>query len=182
MKSILPTLCLLACSASIAGDIEPVAINLDELEWGPPGGGNGFPLGVRTARQGVDPVSGGKTYYSMFPAGSHFDLHWHTHDEYVVVVAGTPTIRLGDRDHVLTVGSYVVIPGGLNHSWTVPEGASEAVILVRRAGPADFHFVEDRRLPEYVTMCVTEIAHEPWRDSHGLQHQQVATTPGAARR
>ncbi len=51
------------CSVSIAADVEPVAVDLDELEWGLPGGGNGFPVGVHTATQGVDPVSGGRTYY-----------------------------------------------------------------------------------------------------------------------
>ena len=56
----------------------PMAIDLDAIEWGPPGGGNGTPLGLRTARMGVDPVSGGVTYYAMFPAGTHFDTHWHT--------------------------------------------------------------------------------------------------------
>lgn len=76
-------------------------------------------------------------------AGSHFDLHWHTHDEYVVVVAGSLALRLGDRDYDLKTGSYVVIPGELNHSWTVHEGEEGAIILVRRAGAADFHFVED---------------------------------------
>ena len=60
-------------------------------------GGNGFPVGVRTARQGVDPDTGGITYYAMFPAGSHFDLHWHSHDEYVVVVAGELSIQLGEQ-------------------------------------------------------------------------------------
>ncbi|MEE4162799.1 MAG: cupin domain-containing protein [Woeseiaceae bacterium] len=77
-------------------------------------------------------------------AGSHFDLHWHTHDEYVVVVAGSLALRLGARDHDLKTGSYVVISGELKHSWTVPEGEEDAIILVRRGGTADFHFVEDR--------------------------------------
>ena len=122
---------------------QPLAVNLDELEWGPPGGGNGSPLGLRTARQGVDPKTGGQTYYAMFPAGSHFDLHWHTYDEHVVVVKGELTIELGDEVYELSTGSYIVIPGKLNHSWDVPEGGDEAVILVRRAGPADFHYVID---------------------------------------
>jgi len=121
---------------------EPLAIDLKDVPWGAPGGGNGFPVGVRTARQGVDPDTGGITYYAMFPAGSHFDLHWHSHDEYVVVVAGELSIQLGEQTHSLSVGSYVVIPGELPHSWTVPAGETDAVILVRRAGPADFHFVE----------------------------------------
>ncbi|MFL2850109.1 MAG: cupin domain-containing protein [Pseudohongiellaceae bacterium] len=121
---------------------QPLALNLDKVEWGPPGGGNGSPVGVRTARQGIDPETGGITYYAMFPAGSHFDTHWHTYDEHVVVVKGEVTIVLGDEATDLTVGSYVVIPGKLNHSWDVPAGGSEAVIVVRRVGPADFHFVQ----------------------------------------
>lgn len=120
----------------------PLVINLSELEWGPPGGGNGFPVGVRTARQGIDPVTGGITYYALFPAGSHFDLHWHTHDEYAVVVSGNLEILLADETHALDVGSYIVIPGSQNHSWSVPADGDDAVILVRRAGPADFTFVE----------------------------------------
>jgi mannose-6-phosphate isomerase-like protein (cupin superfamily) len=133
---------LLALAPAASAQVEPLAVDLDDLEWSPPGGGNGFPIGVRTATQGYDPISKGRTYYALFPTGSHFDLHWHTYDEYVVVVAGSPKIQLGEEGHELSVGSYVVIPGKVNHSWTVPEGGEDAIILVRRAGPADFHFVE----------------------------------------
>jgi mannose-6-phosphate isomerase-like protein (cupin superfamily) len=124
-------------------ETQPLATNLDEVEWGPPAGGNGSPLGLRTSRQGIDPETGGITYYAMFPAGTHFDLHWHTHDEHVVVVKGQVTIVLGEQVHNLKTGSYIVIPGKLNHSWDVPAGDSEVVILVRRVGPADFHYVKD---------------------------------------
>lgn len=124
-------------------ETRPLATNLDEVEWGPPAGGNGSPLGLRTSRQGIDPETGGITYYAMFPAGTHFDLHWHTHDEHVVVVKGQVTIVLGEQVHNLKTGSYIVIPGKLNHSWDVPAGDSEVVILVRRVGPADFHYVKD---------------------------------------
>lgn len=120
---------------------DPYAINLDELEWGPPGGGNGVPLGTQTVRQGVDPKTGGITYYALFPAGTHFDLHWHSYDEFVVVVQGAVTLELGPDTHDLKAGAYVVIPGKMNHSWDVPDG-SDVIILVRRAGPADFHFIE----------------------------------------
>ena len=121
---------------------QPLAINLADIPWGPPGGGNGIPVGVRTARQGIDPVTGGIMYYALFPAGSHFDLHWHTYDEFVVVIKGAVTIELGEETYSLAVGSYVVIPGKMNHSWDVPAG-DDVVILVRRAGPADFNFVEE---------------------------------------
>ena len=143
MKSLLPVLLLLACSVALSSDVKPLAVNLDDLEWSPPGGGNGFPVGVRTATQGYDPVTEGRTYYALFPAGSHFDLHWHTYDEYVIVIAGKPIIQLGDQEYELSVGSYVVIPGKVNHSWTAPDGDEDVIILVRRAGPADFHFVKN---------------------------------------
>ena len=138
------TVCLLiqCCLIQATLATEPLATDLNDVPWGAPGGGNGFPVGVRTARQGVDPDTGGITYYAMFPAGSHFDLHWHSYDEYVVVVAGELFIQLGEQTHSLFVGSYVVIPGKLPHSWSVPAGEKDAVILVRRAGPVDFYFVE----------------------------------------
>lgn len=123
--------------------LSPLATTLEQIQWGPPGGGDGYPVGVRSSRQGIDPVTGGITYYALFPSGSHFDLHWHTHDEFVVVVQGTVTIELGEQTHTLEVGSYIVIPGHLNHSWDVPvAGGEDAIILVRRGGPADFNFVK----------------------------------------
>jgi len=122
--------------------LTPSATALKDIEWGPPGGGNGFPVGVQTALMGVDPVTEGKTYYALFPAGSHFDLHWHTHDEFVVVAKGTVKIELGEKVHIVNVGSYIVIPGKVNHSWDVPSDGEDVIILVRRSGPADFNFVE----------------------------------------
>ncbi len=133
---------LLLFQSSLVIGAENKVVDLATLQWGPPGGGNGFPLGVQTARQGVDPDTGGITYYARFPAGTHYDLHWHTHTEWVVVVAGELSMQLGDEHYELTVGSYIVIPGDVNHSWTVPAGGEPAVILVRRAGPADFFFVD----------------------------------------
>ena len=132
----------LQAEESSASLFEPVALTLADVEWGPPGGGNGAPVGVQTARQSIDPVTGGITYYAKFPAGSHFDMHWHTHDEFVVVVQGTVTIVLGEESHSVSTGSYIVIPGKLNHSWDVPDGGEDAVIVVRRGGPADFNYVD----------------------------------------
>ncbi|MEC7845986.1 MAG: cupin domain-containing protein, partial [Gemmatimonadota bacterium] len=112
------------------------------VAWGPPGNTPRFPQGVRTAQLGVDPDNGGPTYYALFPAGSHFDLHWHTHAEHVAVMSGEVTIVLGEETYSLSTGGYIVIPAKMNHSWDVPSGGADAVILVRRRGPADFNFVE----------------------------------------
>lgn len=127
---------------STAPATEPRVMSVDDIPWGPPGGGNGYPVGLRTARLSTDPATGGVSYYARFPAGSRFDRHWHTHDEYVVVARGTITITLGEKVHTLGAGAYIVIPGKLPHVWDVPTG-EDAVIFVRRAGPADFHFVKN---------------------------------------
>ncbi len=121
---------------------EPLVLNLDEIDWGPPGNTPRFAQGTRTVQLGTDPDSGGPIYYAKFPAGSHFDLHWHTHTEFVVVVSGRVTFVLGEETHSLSPGSYVVIPARMNHSWDVPAGGEDSVILVRRRGPADFNFVD----------------------------------------
>ena len=120
----------------------PLVINLDDIEWGPPGNTPRFAQGTQTAQLGTDPDNGGPIYYAKFPAGSHFDLHWHSHTEYVAVLSGNVTFVLGEETHSLSPGSYVVIPARMNHSWDVPPGGEDSVILVRRRGPADFNFVD----------------------------------------
>ena len=118
---------------------QALVVNFEDADWGQPGTRDGFPQGVQSAPLGIDPENGGPTYFARFPAGSHFDLHWHTHAEYGAVLSGAVTIVLGENSHSLSPVSYIVIPARMNHSWDVPPG-NEVVILVRRRGPADFNF------------------------------------------
>jgi len=141
---LLLALCSTALPATAAAQTPtevPFVINFQDAEWGPPGNTPRFPQGVRTTQLGTDPDNGGPIYLALFPTGSHFDLHWHSAAEYVVVLQGEVTIVLGEETHGLTPGSYVVIPERMSHSWDVPPG-EDAVILVRRRGPADFNFVD----------------------------------------
>ena len=119
---------------------ESLAINLDDVEWGEAGDGSIAPAGTRTALQSTNPNTGGISYYAWFPAGGFFDKHWHTHDEYVVLISGEVTIKLGKEIYNLKPGAFIVIPGGMPHSWDIPE-TGDAIILVKRDGPPDFHFV-----------------------------------------
>ena len=119
----------------------PLAINLTDVEWGKPGDGKIAPAGTRTSLQSTNPNTGGISYYAWFPAGGFFDKHWHTHDEYVVLISGEVTVSLGEEVYNLTPGAFIVIPGGVPHYWDVPE-TGDAIILVKRDGPPDFHFVD----------------------------------------
>lgn len=120
-------------------------LSLESIQWGKPGGGEGFPVGVQTQLIETDDKTFGISYYARFPAGSHFDLHWHSFDEFATVLQGEVTLQLNGESLKLAAGGYVKIPGRAAHSWDVPNesGAEQDVILlVRRAGPADFHFVK----------------------------------------
>ena len=74
---------------SAASEQEPLVFRIEAAKWSPPSEGlGGFPKGVQTASLGIDPVSGGETYYARFSAGSHFELHWHSYAEYATVLNG----------------------------------------------------------------------------------------------
>lgn len=135
-------------SAGSAASAQVLTDSVDAIAWGPAGGGGGFPLGVRTMRVATDASTQGITYYALFPAGSLFEAHWHSFDEYAVVLRGELVIELGGEAQRLAAGAYVEIGGKQVHSWRVPaskasgDPAEDVILLVRRAGPADFHFLE----------------------------------------
>ena len=139
-----------ACTAKKAepGQVEtnslPQPISLETANWSEPySGPQGFPKGAQRATVSTDPATGGETYYARFPKGTKFDMHWHAHSEYAVVLGGTVTHLIANEKHVLGVGDYVVVPAKVPHGWEV--GPSEdALLLIRRDGPADFNFVQTR--------------------------------------
>ena len=124
---------------------ETVNFSLESIKWGKPGGGGGYPVGVRTQLIETDESTAGISYYALFPAGSHFDLHWHSFDEFATVLQGEVTLQLNGEALKLAVGGYVKIPGRAEHSWDVPNVTGrkqDVILLVRRRGPADFHFAK----------------------------------------
>ena len=123
-----------------SGTANPV-FRLDTVTWSPPYDGPlGYPKGAQRSSLGIDSVTGGETYYARFPAGSRFELHWHSHAEYAVVLRGTVTHTLGQVTQRLSAGDYVVIPPKTNHGW-VADAGGDVFLLIRRDGPADFNFV-----------------------------------------
>jgi len=139
-------LSLLIYVGSLPVNAADAILSIDDIDWGAAGGGGGFPVGVRTQLVATDKSTQGITYYAWFPEGSNFDMHWHSFDEYAVVLQGNVFLNLAGKELSLEAGAYVEILGKINHSWNVPAGkdgsSNNVILLVRRAGPADFHFVE----------------------------------------
>jgi len=120
----------------------PLVMNWQTVTWDPPAPERPrFPTGLQNAQITIDPKTGGPTYLARFPAGSRFEMHWHTYTETAVVMEGTVDIVLDGTRHTASAGSYILIPGKVHHTWFVPEDG-DVVLLARRDGPADFHFVE----------------------------------------
>jgi len=139
-------LSLLIYVGSLPVNAADAILSIDDIDWGAAGGGGGFPVGVRTQLVATDKSTQGITYYAWFPEGSNFDMHWHSFDEYAVVLQGNVFLNLAGKELSLEAGAYVEILGKINHAWNVPAGkdgsSNNVILLVRRAGPADFHFVE----------------------------------------
>lgn len=133
---------LFPADASAQATLEAGVISLADVTWSAPSNRPCYPVGVQTAQLGTDPDNGGPAYFARFPPGSEFKPHWHTHNEFAVVINGAGAIVLDNQRHALSPGSHVVIPGRVSHSWHVPPDGPPLVIHVRRAGPADFHFVD----------------------------------------
>ena len=120
---------------------EPLVMNWQDAEWGPPSNQPRFPAGLRNAPVATDPATDGPTYLARFPAGSEFEMHWHTHTETVMILEGSVFLIMAGERYTATAGSYIIIPGKIHHTWIVPP-EDDVVLLARRDGPADFHFVE----------------------------------------
>ncbi len=131
----------LAAAQEVQHGVSPLVLQWEAAEWGPPTNNPGFPAGIRNAPIATDPETGGPTYLARFPAGSEFALHWHTYTETVVVLEGAVDIVMDGTRYTATAGSYVIIPAKAHHAWFTPEDA-DVVLLARRDGPADFHFVD----------------------------------------
>ena len=112
----------------------------------------GLPAGAELALIGADPVSTGVTAYLKAPAGWRLPPHWHTHTEYSTMIVGKGTLTIAGKAHAVGPGAYAVIPGKTEHSFVCevdPQaqigGLPGCIVLVRRSGPTDVHWVDTKK-------------------------------------
>jgi quercetin dioxygenase-like cupin family protein len=100
----------------------------------------GFAPGAQGAVIGVDPNTKGPTGFAKFPPKYRIAPHWHSYAEYVTVISGKATLTLDGKPYQMAPGSYAVIPAKTTHDLTC--GASECLVISRRAGPADYNWAK----------------------------------------
>jgi len=119
---------------------DAAVVNLADAKWAAPNFPE-IPPGIMTAPIAVDPKTGGPLGYVKLPPKYVFPMHWHSHPEYAVLISGKASFTLDGKTHPLSPGAYVIIPAKAHHSVTC-SAESECVILARRGGPLDYHFVK----------------------------------------
>ncbi len=139
---LLPLVLLVSAVARADGDKMPsteeaLVVHLEGAKWKPAPKPN---EAVMVSPIAVDPASKASLGYAKFPAGYKFPAHFHTHAEYSVLISGKAVFTIDGKEHAMEPGSYVTIPGKTKHALTCGEGA-ECVLLTRRPGLADYHWV-----------------------------------------
>ncbi len=110
-----------------------------DAKWAPPKAPE-IPAGAVASVIAVDPNTSASIAYAKFPPGYAFPLHWHSYAEYTVLISGKANFTIDGKSHQLVPGSYLVVPAKTHHKVTCGTG-SECLLLTRRAGPTDYHFV-----------------------------------------
>jgi quercetin dioxygenase-like cupin family protein len=101
----------------------------------------GIPPGPMASPIAVDPATKASIGYAKIPAKYDFPKHWHSQTEYTVLISGSAIFTVDGKPHEMVPGSYIVIPAKAQHELHCG-GASDCILLTRRAGPTDYNFVK----------------------------------------
>lgn len=99
-----------------------------------------IPPGAEVALIGADPLSTGPTVYLRLKGGYTMPLHWHTHLESDVAIAGKGSLIVEGKRIPIAPGTLVVLPSKAKHEVSCDAGA-DCIFVVRRSGPTDFNWV-----------------------------------------
>ncbi len=89
----------------------------------------GAAKGTSNAVMVGDPAKTGNSIMRVkMPDGFVNQPHYHAHDEYITIIAGTLLFGTGDtvdksKAKVLPTGSFVMVPAGVHH-WSVAQGVT----------------------------------------------------------
>lgn len=122
---------------------QPISLRPADLVWVDV---PGLPQGSKRTVVRGDAARGPFEAFVRFPDGSELAPHWHTANEFLVIISGSVLFGFGEKaDKTKAVeygpGSYIYIPGKTPH-WVWAK--SELVFLQHYTGPADRHLVSEK--------------------------------------
>jgi quercetin dioxygenase-like cupin family protein len=146
IRRMLAVLTVLVCAATYAQAQSPMpslddallVVDLKDAKW-TPSTLAGIPPGVLGWTVAGDAKTGPAINYAKYPPGYVFPMHWHSYAEYTVVVSGMVHYLADGKSYDVVPGSFVIFPAKIRHQVTCGN-AGPCVVLIRRAGPVDYHF------------------------------------------
>jgi quercetin dioxygenase-like cupin family protein len=111
--------------------------------------------GVATAPIWGNAKKGAYGAMVKFPKGFEAPQHWHTYDNYAVMVTGTMSVTLENGTTLtMTPGSNGFIPGKMKHTTTCAPDA-DCIFFAHQPGKEDMHMVTPGRTEAKAPMGTT---------------------------
>jgi quercetin dioxygenase-like cupin family protein len=119
------------------------ARNLSEMKFA---ANPALPACVQLAVQHGDPEKGAFTGAVQLKAGCTVPWHWHSANEQLMIIKGTPRMEMRDKEGgaagpatKLEPGGYVYLPAKHQHQLKCPDGCT---LFVESDGKFDIHYVD----------------------------------------
>ena len=116
-----------------------------EIKWSP--GPASLPAGAEVAVLYGDASKEGLFAIRIkLPKGYRVAPHSHPKPEIVTVLSGTVRLGMGEKSHVLPVGSFYATPPGMAHHFSADE---DTVVQVNSTGPWGITYVNPKDDPRH---------------------------------
>jgi len=111
----------------------------------------------------------GASVWELQPGGSQFVYHFHHgSEELLVVLRGTPTVRMEDGDHELAEGDVVTFPRGPEGGHQIrndADSAARVLVVSTNASPDVAEYPETGKLA-----AIVEGRHRYHRTADAVEH------------
>ena len=74
----------------------------------------------KISRRVISGKEGTMVYWRM-KADAHVAVHQHPHEQYVLLIKGAISLRIGTEERTIKPGDLAVVPGGVEHEAFFPE-------------------------------------------------------------
>lgn len=131
---------LVAPAARAQGGDEPVMHPHAAMKLGPL---PNVPACVTGASENGDPSKEASTLLLRFAPGCLVPSHWHTPDEFIMMVSGSLRVEMkgSDKPAFMHAGDYAAVPSKHVHNARCV-GAAPCTMFLYSSGALDFHYVD----------------------------------------
>jgi quercetin dioxygenase-like cupin family protein len=115
----------------------PVTQNLEDMKFGPT---PGFPMCASGSVQSGNPAAGPSVLLGKLAAGCVVPWHWHTPNEYLMMVSGVAEVQPNDgKPFTLRSGGFALMPSRHVHQFRC---TTDCTLFLHSDAALDTHYVD----------------------------------------